>query len=1253
MINQISKSPYPAVVWGCDANARLGNYLSRSTEDKLMGKYNHRSNAFRELARRANLDSAQGYNSGETAYATCFAGTSHFARELDYLMFPISTIASISILTLPIPDWDKNTHVHRPIASQFTFKNSGESPPPPRPPPKRTIRIPGYHEQSTYILAGNDAIRKLLPVSLLAAKPHSPLPELITTFSATMLGVAGDHFKRKPPCPRLRPKLFQGNPSILRGVATQLREARKLHDIARNISKRDEDRAQGKALHQRAHAMRKAACKSVAQIRDQRQNSNFDTIRLDSKFYKEARSAAKDTYTGGRSSIPDGPHGTSAADAFVEFYVNLFEKRQPAPPAISPSNEFHQFLPSLPPGATPSSTCGQPITSSEVWYFLYGMHPKLPLPFNHGPTCAPCAELSKWYDGIRRGVAPNPGKILHTSKASNEGDLFAELLCWIRCSNHQQTRVLRMRICFILSTIFNHMLTSGTAPDGFADSTVSFLLKEPKPGAPPLDPTSPSSYRPISILGLLNKIFKTIIAARMAHYILTNRILTPAQIGFLFKHSTADHVFTLTEALKHRRHRGLDSHILFIDFRRAYDSANHELLIHILRKIGIGANLVNLLEHLLGNTHSTLNINGKTTRRIKINVGVPQGDPLSCILFVLYIESLSKCLAATPGIGVTIRNLRLVNASYADDVATISDSRMQTQSAADRSNRWGIANGLQLNTGPGKTNAMAFPANYSPSSRTLLPPPITLDDGTHVTYTTEYTYLGWRMTPGLNSDSNLNSKHFANIINYLTRSSSIARLPISRKFQFMKVMGQAYLACLQPVSNDTVQPLIKHALSAARSVLRLGPCVSHAFIFALSTQIHPYAALVTSRYRFYSHHLNSTYRQTAPEALPLASKLFDVLCNEIRNPSTPPGLSSPSWMSETTSILYGWRDFLPLSTKNPWEHHLAAKSLARAITYFLIRHQTRESMPVDGHKYCGKIHANGTKKHILSLTFNFSAPYGLLSSSYPPISLQGPGFRSLLSIAVKRIYYAVIKAQQGVLALLFYPFCPDERGGGDPHSVAGELVDPSFLSLDDESPDAPIASPASSIPQSEWNSYQPCKLCGAEGCSIFHLISDCPHQAMSQCRVMLFSRLKEVLQRLLNFTRDLLRKDARPSLTPEEDLALGTLRDFSPSSPSQISEVHFILYYVLMGYPWPKRVVPPAFRLASGLGAIFDVTTASDRDLREVADFWLDWSETSLHKLGKIYRNAVAAVSLDPSLRVHPPPNYAWPPPPLPSPSLS
>jgi hypothetical protein len=81
---------------------------------------------------------------------------------------------------------------------------------------------------------------------------------------------------------------------------------------------------------------------------------------------------------------------------------------------------------------------------------------------------------------------------------------------------------------------------------------------------------------------------------------------------------------------------------------------------------------------------------------------------------------------------------------------------------------------------------------------------------------------------------------------------------------------------------------------------------------------------------------------------------------------------------------------------------------------------------------------------------------------------------------------------------------------------------------------------------------------------------------------MLFSSLKEALQRLLNFTRDLLRKDARPSLTPEEDLALGTLRDFSPSSPSQISEVHFILYYVLMGYPWPKRV----FVLHSGLLAV-------------------------------------------------------------------
>ena len=261
-----------------------------------------------------------------------------------------------------------------------------------------------------------------------------------------------------------------------------------------------------------------------------------------------------------------------------------------------------------------------------------------------------------------------------------------------------------------------------------------------------------------------------------------------------------------------------------------------------------------------------------------------------------------------------------------------------------------------------------------------------------------------------------------------------------------------------------------------------------------------------------------------------------------------------------------------------------------------------------------------------------------------------------------------MKAQQGVYALLFYPFRPDERGNGDPHSSAYELIDPDIdlpPSPEDDSqnaatpparashPPPTTGSPSSTgLPQSEWNSYQPCALCGAAECSIFLLISDCPHPSMIDSRASLLSRLKEALQRLLNFMKGLLRKDARPPLTADQEAALSNLQKLCPSSPFELSEVHFVSYYILMGYPWPRRVVPPVYHLASAFGAFFDVTTAPDRDMRELADFWLDWSDTSLHKLGKAYRNAVSAVSLDPSLRASPPPRRVWPPPPPPPPPL-
>jgi hypothetical protein len=91
----------------------------------------------------------------------------------------------------------------------------------------------------------------------------------------------------------------------------------------------------------------------------------------------------------------------------------------------------------------------------------------------------------------------------------------------------------------------------------------------PKPGK---DSSDPASYRPISLLCSLSKIFERIILTRVLDYTVMNGVLPDFQFGFRSRHSTCHQVVRLTNKISMGFQERLSTGMLLLDIEKAFDT---------------------------------------------------------------------------------------------------------------------------------------------------------------------------------------------------------------------------------------------------------------------------------------------------------------------------------------------------------------------------------------------------------------------------------------------------------------------------------------------------------------------------------------------------------------------------------------------------------------------------------------------------------------------------------------------------------
>jgi len=117
-------------------------------------------------------------------------------------------------------------------------------------------------------------------------------------------------------------------------------------------------------------------------------------------------------------------------------------------------------------------------------------------------------------------------------------------------------------------------------------------------------------------------------------------LLNPNQCGSLPGHSTYDAVLTLSNDIRTLERPRLKVSSLFLDIKAGFDNVNNSTLARILREGGIAPYQVSWASSFLGERSCTLVFQGAPGTPSPVNVGAPQGSPISHLLFLLYVSPL-------------------------------------------------------------------------------------------------------------------------------------------------------------------------------------------------------------------------------------------------------------------------------------------------------------------------------------------------------------------------------------------------------------------------------------------------------------------------------------------------------------------------------------------------------------------------------------------------------------------------------------
>ena len=191
--------------------------------------------------------------------------------------------------------------------------------------------------------------------------------------------------------------------------------------------------------------------------------------------------------------------------------------------------------------------------------------------------------------------------------------------------------------------------------------------------------------------------------SRLLKYLENQKVLIKNQFGFRKLHSAYMALIVLMDKIINALNNGNTVIGLFLDFSKAFDTVNHDILLDKLSHYGIRGVALKWFQSYLSNRKQFVTYNDVASNTKIVSCGVPKGSILGPLLFLIYINDLYYvCKESVPILFADDTNLFYSGNSFDDIAMKVNEELVQISN-------WLKANRLSLNIS--KTHYMVFSRN--------------------------------------------------------------------------------------------------------------------------------------------------------------------------------------------------------------------------------------------------------------------------------------------------------------------------------------------------------------------------------------------------------------------------------------------------------------------------------------------------------------------------------------------------------------